>query len=187
MTTKKTKRGRPTDYREEHNELVRKLCLLGATDKEIAECLNVAESTLNLWKNKYPAFSEALKDGRERADARVGERLYQRAMGYSHPEEKIFNHNGKEMRIETTKHYPPDTVACIFWLKNRQKDRWRDVKDHKHSGKVEHEMNYSDAERINRIAWLVEQQGLDGLRSALGVGDTDMGTAAGSADGSTKH
>ena len=23
-------------------------------------------------------------------------------------------------------HYPPDTVAMIFWLKNRRPDKWRD-------------------------------------------------------------
>jgi hypothetical protein len=25
-----------------------------------------------------------------------------------------------------TKHYPPDTTACIFWLKNRKPKEWRD-------------------------------------------------------------
>jgi hypothetical protein len=24
---------------------------------------------------------------------------------------------------------PPNTTACIFWLKNRRKDRWRDVQN----------------------------------------------------------
>ena len=24
---------------------------------------------------------------------------------------------------------PPDTTACIFWLKNRQPDKWRDKQD----------------------------------------------------------
>jgi len=24
-----------------------------------------------------------------------------------------------------TKHYPPDTTACIFWLKNRKPREWR--------------------------------------------------------------
>jgi hypothetical protein len=34
-----------------------------------------------------------------------------------------------EGRITITplkKHYPPDTTACIFWLKNRQPQQWRD-------------------------------------------------------------
>jgi hypothetical protein len=28
------------------------------------------------------------------------------------------------------KYYPPDVRACIFFLKNRQSDRWRDVQRH---------------------------------------------------------
>ncbi len=38
--------------------------------------------------------------------------------------------------VPTIKHYPPDTTACIFWLKNRQRDKWRDRLDHEHSGEV---------------------------------------------------
>ena len=26
-------------------------------------------------------------------------------------------------------HYPPDTTALIYWLKNRRPDRWRDVQN----------------------------------------------------------
>lgn len=29
----------------------------------------------------------------------------------------------------TTKHYPPDPVSAIYWTKNRDRDRWKDVKD----------------------------------------------------------
>jgi hypothetical protein len=25
-----------------------------------------------------------------------------------------------------TEHYPPDTTAAIFWLKNRRRNEWRD-------------------------------------------------------------
>lgn len=30
---------------------------------------------------------------------------------------------------------PPDTTACIFWLKNRQSKDWRDKQEHELSGK----------------------------------------------------
>ena len=30
---------------------------------------------------------------------------------------------------EYTEHYPPDTTAAIFWLKNRQPEKWRDKKE----------------------------------------------------------
>jgi hypothetical protein len=123
--------GRPTKYRSEYAEQGRKLCLLGATDNELADFFEISESTLNVWKIEHAEFAESLRRGKMVADANVGERLYERAMGYSHPEEKIFcdTRDGKVTRAETTRHYPPDTTAAIFWLKNRQKSRWRDRHD----------------------------------------------------------
>lgn len=124
--------GRPTDYREEYNDQVRKLCLLGATDKELADFFGIAESTLNNWKIAYPEFMESLKQGKEAADGNVADRLYQRAMGFEHDSEEIkvvSDGQGAGSSIERVpirKIYPPDTAAAIFWLKNRQRDRWRD-------------------------------------------------------------
>ena len=46
--------------------------------------------------------------------------------------EKIFCSRGKVIRVETVEHYPPDTTAMIFWLKNRQPDRWRDRAEVEH-------------------------------------------------------
>ncbi|SDY78195.1 hypothetical protein [Nitrosomonas sp. Nm33] len=39
--------GRPTSYRPEYAEQAYKLCLLGATDKQLAEFFNVVESTIS--------------------------------------------------------------------------------------------------------------------------------------------
>jgi hypothetical protein len=38
-----------------------------------------------------------------------------------------------------TKHYPPDTTAAIFWLKNRRPSEWRDKVDMNanHTGTIE--------------------------------------------------
>ncbi len=127
MTTKKTNAGgRPTAFKTEYIELSYKYCLLGATDKQLAEFFNVAESTLNLWKQKQPKFLDALKRGKIIADAGVAHSLYKRGTGYSHHETHVSNYQGEITLTEITKHYPPDTTACIFWLKNRQPDKWRD-------------------------------------------------------------
>lgn len=126
--------GRPSDYKPEYNEQARKLCLLGATDKELAEFFDVTEQTVNNWKAAHPEFFESIKEGKFQADANVAERLYQRALGYSHPEDKIFNDQGSALIVPTVKHYPPDPVAAIFWLKNRQRDKWRDKQDHELTG-----------------------------------------------------
>ncbi len=129
--------GRPTLYKEEYAEQARKLCLLGSTDVELADFFEVAESTLNLWKLEHPTFSESIKKGKAQADADVADRLYQRAMGYEHPDVHLSNFQGVVSVTPITKVYAPDPTAAIFWLKNRQRSKWRDKVDTEHSGSVE--------------------------------------------------
>lgn len=118
--------GRPTSFKAEYVEQARKLAQLGATDREAAEFFEVAESTLYLWKHTQPEFSEALKVGKETADARVEQSLYRRALGYSHDAVKIMMADGVPIAEPYVEHYPPDTTAAIFWLKNRKPAEWRD-------------------------------------------------------------
>jgi hypothetical protein len=84
---------------------------------------------LNLWKHGHPEFPEPLKVGKASADNRVDQSLYWRAGGYSYDAEKIFQYEGKAVRVPYVKHDPPDATACIFWLKNRRRDEWRDRVD----------------------------------------------------------
>lgn len=131
----------------------------GLSEKQIAEeKLNVAYSTLKDWKKKFPAFSAAIKRGKDVSDRMVENALFKRAVGYSYDEEtyKIVNvkekrteeKNGKKVVIEvpvqkeilvkrTTKHVSPDTGAAAFWLKNRKPETWRDKKETELTGKVE--------------------------------------------------
>ena len=101
------------------------LAAKGLSDSQLIEVFEIAPQTLENWK-KDDRFLEALSAGKENADERVVNSLYHRACGYSHPEDKIFNANGKPLVVPTIKHYPPDTAAIIFWLKNRQPLQWRD-------------------------------------------------------------
>jgi hypothetical protein len=133
----KSKTGRPTKYKKEFSEQVLKLCNLGATNEDIANFFNVAKSTVSMWMNKHKEFSDALKEGKSYFDNKVEMALAQRAMGYSHPEDKIFNDSGVPLIVPTTKHYPPDTTACIFWLKNRKPQQWRDKIEQERSGTME--------------------------------------------------
>lgn len=121
--------GRPTDYKSEYDQQAYKLCLLSATDREIADFFGVQEQTLNNWKGIYPSFFESLKEGKQKADSQVADRLYQRAMGYEHAEDEIFMHKGKPVIVKTMKYYPPDPTSAIFWLKNRQPQKWRDKRE----------------------------------------------------------
>lgn len=119
--------GRPSDYKKEHNELVYKLCLLGATDKQMADIIGISEETFNQWKKKYKEFSESLARGKDIADAEIAKSLYHRAKGYEHKETITATFQGKITdKMDVIKHYPPDTPAATLWLKNRQPDKWRD-------------------------------------------------------------
>lgn len=118
--------GRPTDYKEEYNDLANKFAKLGATDKQMCEFFEVSEVTFNAWKKKYPEFLKSINEGKLTADANVAHALYHRAIGYEHPEDDIRSVNGEIVITPTIKHYPPDSTAALFWLKNRQKEQWRD-------------------------------------------------------------
>ncbi len=122
--------GRKSAYKEEYNQLAENYALLGATDKEMADLFSVTERTLNQWKKDYPEFLQSLKKGKSIADANVASRLYNRAIGYACKATKFAASEGKITDSkEYTEHYPPDTTAAIFWLKNRQPEKWRDKKE----------------------------------------------------------
>jgi len=123
-------RGRPTKYRPEFAEQARKLALLGQTDAEMAAFFGLSEATLHRWKHTHKDFCESIKEGKAGADAKVAAALYQRAIGYSHPDVHVSNYQGAITVTPLTKHYPPDTGAAFIWLKNRQPDKWRDRIEH---------------------------------------------------------
>lgn len=119
-------RGRPTLYQAAYAEQARRLALLGQTDAEMAAFFGVDERTINRWKQAHPDFCQSIKEGKADADAKVADALYQRALGYSCPDTHVSNYQGEVTLTPITKHYPPDPVSMIFWLKNRQPDKWRD-------------------------------------------------------------
>ena len=96
----------------------------------LAKAFGVSVVTIDSWKIKYPEFLGSLKVSKEEADNGVERSLYARATGYTYDAVKIFHtKDGKVIKVPYTEHVPPDVTACIFWLKNRRKDRWRDVKN----------------------------------------------------------
>lgn len=126
------KGGRPTKYKEEFSKQAEKLCLLGATDMELADFFEVSDRTIYRWQTQHPGFCQSLKAGKSEADDRVERSLYHRAVGYTFQSEKIVtvsmgNNQGSSVeRVPVLEHVPPDTTAMIFWLKNRRAGDWRD-------------------------------------------------------------
>ena len=133
------KTGRPSKYGTINLGQVKTLVLRGWTDLQMSDFFGVDETTWHRWKDRNPEFCQSLKDWKIEADSIVERCLFERATGYSHPEDKIFKPAGEDPTIvPTIKHYPPDTVAGIFWLKNRQPDKWREKQDVslEHSGEI---------------------------------------------------
>jgi hypothetical protein len=121
--------GRPSIYDPAyHPPHAYKFCLLGCTDKDLARSFDISESVVAKWKNEHEDFMNSIKAGRDQADAEVAQSLFHRAKGYSHSAEKIaFSKDGQELRADYVEHYPPDAASAIFWLKNRQRNKWRDT------------------------------------------------------------
>lgn len=121
----KCRGGRPTKFEELDLKLVKKLSEVGLSDFQMYTYFNVVHSTWYKWKAEHKEFSDALKSWKKNADKNVVRSLFQRAMGYSHPEDKIFKSAGEEpVIVKTIKHYPPDTKAMEIWLRNRNPKEW---------------------------------------------------------------
>lgn len=147
--------GRPTKYKAAYCKTAKQLSRLGATDFEIAQFIGVAYSTLRLWLAQHPKFSAAIKLGKVPSNKRSERSLFARANGYTYEAEEIFlvdkvietphptdpkapptiTRTKEVLRVPVIKHLPPETAALCFWLKNREKDKWRDRYDHELTGR----------------------------------------------------
>jgi hypothetical protein len=119
--------GAPPVYNKKTAKQAYRLCLLGHTDKMLADFFEVHLSTIEEWKRVHTEFRDALKAGKELADSHVANALLQSALGYKHKETKFFHNNGVILTENTTVQYPPNPTSAIFWLKNRQRQAWRDT------------------------------------------------------------
>lgn len=123
MTDKISKRGRvnegrPVEFEPWMVPVARKLYELGATDADVAEAIGKARITVLAWHDSFPEFADT-KKAKELPDAEVERSLFKRALGYT---------------TEDGTHIPAHPTAQIFWLKNRQKAKWRDRQEIEHSG-----------------------------------------------------
>ena len=112
-------------------EQIGKIEMLGLTDKQLADILNVDQRTIDRWK-KDKEFVTVLKRGKLVADNKMIESLYKSGLGYEFEEVKKEGASIESTDIiskvtRTIKHYPPVPASMIFWLKNRQ--GWVDKQD----------------------------------------------------------
>ena len=128
-------KGRPTKFDKKMKAAIELMARRGFTDEEMAECLQVTKRTFMNWKKAHKAFFHPLKDLKYTADKNVKRSLYERACGYACKETRTTWADGEWQTVEVIKHYPPDPTSMIFWLKNRQPEKWRDKQSVEHTGK----------------------------------------------------
>jgi hypothetical protein len=126
-----THAGAPSDYASVNLAQLDILVRKGFTDFDLAKYYGVSTVTINNWKLKHPEFFNTIKGGKEFSDELVEKALYERARGYEHASEEIVydKDRGRWVRTESVKKYAPSEVAAIFWLKNRQPEKWRDKRE----------------------------------------------------------
>lgn len=145
MQENKNNKGRPSDYHEKVRSRFDEITYwlrMGLSNLEIANNLDIDESTFYDYKNKFPEFSKLLKKGKSSATAQVVNALFKKAIGYDVVEtttERVFvkekiDVNKPPVKIYTekmivtktvTKHFQPDTKAINTWLYNRNPEDWK--------------------------------------------------------------
>ena len=88
--------------------------LLVLTDDQLAGVLGIDVDTLNRWKREKPVFRKSITAGKTKADAKVAQSLYNRALGKK-----------------------ADVQAIKYWLNNRQRGNWSDRQQVEHSGQLD--------------------------------------------------
>jgi hypothetical protein len=154
--------GRPTIYKPENAEIARKACITGATNATLAERFEVSRTTIDNWIATISDFRDAVRDGREIADAAVVSALYARAKGMERKATRVFCHNGRPVTVDYTEHVLPDVRACIFWLRNRRPEEWREnrpIVDE--AGTLTWEELEEASRRAERMSALRKNEGVD--------------------------
>ncbi len=96
---------------------------------EASNKANIARSTHYKWMNEDPEYKKEVEIINEEAIDYAEGKLMALIKGYSHKEDKIFQYEGSPVVVPTVKHYPPDTTAVIYFLKNMGRKRGWNEKD----------------------------------------------------------
>jgi len=107
-------------------QIVSGLVRIGLIRREIAEALGITEDQLTNLIYRDEKLAGIFKHASQEPNFQVEQALFRRAIGYRYKEVK--KKLGKPVEV-TIKEFAPDTGAAIFWLKNRDPDRWRDHVD----------------------------------------------------------
>lgn len=141
----------------------------GMVDRELAEAMGISRTTLNKWKAKFPQMAAVLRCGKEVADRKVENSLFEKCTGktvtlkkpmkikrteYDPKTGKKISEHEEIVEADTEEYIPADTKAITFWLINRKPEAWRN--------KVEIESHEDDNSGIIQIEHIGNEEILDG-------------------------
>lgn len=121
--------GRKKIWKDEFIEIAGKAAREGNTMVGIGKSIGVGKRKLYEWMKEHPQLEEAVNSGRDYFDTRVAEAsLAKRVKGFTYTvKREVLDRDGQKHVLREQRKVLPDVTACIFWLKNRRGDRWRDV------------------------------------------------------------
>jgi hypothetical protein len=156
MARKNKIHGLRIDFRDEEVlSTVERLARAEYDNKQIGAHFNYCEATFSRKVNSIDELKKALMKGREPLEINVENSLYRRATGLKVTstvrrfietdcqcggKDKQCPHckgagkvadKERELVQETVTELPPETNACMNWLKNRRPDRWNSQPDKK--------------------------------------------------------
>lgn len=119
---------RKEKYVEILTKAVGSLAKEGKSNKEIAAILGISVTTFTSWLAHNNRLATILNDSRAFVERAVEHSLFQLAVGYAHPETKVFydSKTGDVVTHKVMKHYPPDLKAIQFILKNISPEKWKE-------------------------------------------------------------
>jgi len=106
------------------------LAKAGLTYNEMASVLGFSVTHLKTILEDRPELWEQVEEAMHAPNFKVEQALFKRALGYQVKE--ITKEDGRPIKI-VVKEVAPDVIACIFWLKNREPRKWRDIIEMKFS------------------------------------------------------
>lgn len=115
----------------------------GMTNKEVAEFTGYCVSTIEKLTRNDEEVRELVKRAKAVADRNVENALYRKAVGFSNETEEFSKDRktGQITVVKVNKYFPPETLACIFWLKNRKPAEWKDRNNNEFNGNITFNIN----------------------------------------------
>ncbi len=114
----------------------------GGTEEEAAKMTGVACSTFRRYKNEHAEFRAALMESERYANEKVERSLYERCMGGEREVWKavklrtVTYKDGKRVKetervkmVRETVYVPAEVRGIMFWLTNRDPERWKQKVD----------------------------------------------------------